>query len=260
MLRRRGGRSDRDAQERDQSAAYSADPDDESAPNTLGRRLRASRLESGFTLEQAAEETRISYGYLDAIEADRFDILPAPVYVRGFVRLYSRFLGIDPEEAIEQLPADLPPPPGLEPLPGLRLREGVGVLPRVGRRWLLLALVAAIALVAAFMFGGPQLDFGGSDDEPDGAAITGTASPTAEATGTPAAGSMPDLSGLERSEAEQQLDDLGVTYVVIEIESAEAPPGEVFAHTPAAGEALRADQSVTLIVAKQPAEPAESGE
>ena len=113
------------------------------------------------------------------------------------------------------MPADLPPPPGLEPLPGLRLREGVGVLPRVGRRWLLLALVAAIALVAAFMFGGPQLDFGGSDDEPDGAAITGTASPTAEATGTPAAGSMPDLSGLERSEAEQQLDDLGVTYVVI---------------------------------------------
>ena len=253
MLRGRDRRSDRDAPEGDQAAADGSYPDDESAPNTLGRRLRASRLESGFTLEQAAEETRINYGYLDAIEADRFDVLPAPVYVRGFVRLYARFLGIDPEEAIEQLPADLPAPPGLEPLPGLRLREGVGVLPRVGRRWLLLLLVAAIALVAAFMFGVPQLDFIGSEDEPDGAAISGTATPTAEATGTPAARLMPDLIGLEREEAEQMLRDLAVTPVVIEVESSEAPPGQVFTQVPAAGEVLAADQSVTLIVAKQPA-------
>ena len=251
MLRRWGGRSDRDAQGRDQSAAHGVDPDDESAPNTLGRRLRASRLESGFTLEQAAEETRISYGYLDAIEADRFDVLPAPVYVRGFVRLYARFLGIDPEDAIEQLPLDLPVPPGLEPLAGLRLREGVGVLPRVGRRWLLLAVAAAVLVAVAFTFGVPPFGPVGGDVEPGGGAATATASPTAEATGTPAAGRMPDLSGVERDEAEQQLDDLGVTYVVIEVESGEAP-GRVFAQTPVAGEALVAGQSVTLIVAKQP--------
>ena len=89
-----------------------------------------------------------------------------------------------PEEAIEQLPDDLPPPPGLQPLPGLRLREGVGVLPAVGRRWMVLAILAAIALVAAFIFGVPQLGFIGSEDEPDGGAISGTASPTAEATET----------------------------------------------------------------------------
>ncbi len=252
MLRRSGRRSDRDAQGRDQSAAYGADPDDESAPDTLGRRLRASRLESGFTLEQAAEETRISYGYLDAIEADRFDVLPAPVYVRGFVRLYARFLGIDPEDAIEQLPLDLPAPPGLDPLPGLRRRKGVGVLPAVGRRWLLLAVAAAIVLVAAFIFGAPPFGSGGEGDEPDGGGAAATASPTAEATGTPAAGRMPDLSGVERSEAEQRLRDLGVSFVVIEVESGETP-GRVFAQTPAAGEPLVAGQGVTLIVAKQPA-------
>ena len=252
MLRGRGRRSDRDAPEGDQAAADGSDPNSESALSTLGGRLRASRLESGFTLEQAAEETRINSGYLDAIEGDRFDVLPAPVYVRGFVRLYARFLGIDPEEAIEQLPDDLPPPPGLQPLPGLRLREGVGVLPAVGRRWMVLAILAAIALVAAFIFGVPQLDFIGSEDEPDGVAITGTASPTAEATGTPAARLMPDLIGLEREEAEQMLRDLAVTPVVIEVPSSEAPPGQVFTQVPAAGEVLAADQSVTLIVAKDP--------
>ncbi len=255
MLRRWGGHSDRDAQERDQPTAYGADPDDESAPATLGRKLRASRLESGFTLEQAAEETRISYGYLDAIETDRFDVLPAPVYVRGFVRLYARFLGIDPEDAIDQLPLEMPTPPGLEPLPGLRLREGVGALPSVGRRWLLLAVAAAGVVAAAFFFGAPPFGSAGEDEEPDGGTAIATASPTAEATGTPAAGRMPDLSGVERSEAEQTLGDLGVTYIVIEVESAEAP-GRVFVQIPAAGEPLVAGQSVTLIVAK----PAASGE
>lgn len=228
-------------------------PDDEpaaatsenGAPSTLGGLLREHRLQSGFTLEQAAEETRINYGYLDAIEADRFDVLPAPVYVRGFVRLYARFLGVDPEGAVEQLPGNLPQPPGLEPLPGLRLREGIGVLPRVGRRWLVLAAVAAIVVVAALLFGVPGLDLGGSGDEGGGA----SASPPAEA--TVLAEQMPDLTGLERAEAEQRVRDLGATFVVIEIESGTAEPGRVFAQTPAPGEVLAAGQGVTLVVAKE---------
>ncbi len=254
MLRRWLQGSERDAPLGDAPGDEAASGLDDGTPRTLGGRLREHRLASGFTLEQAAEETRISYGYLDAIEADRFDVLPAPVYVRGFVRLYARFLGIDPEDAVEQLPDDLPQPPGLEPLPGLRLREGLGVLPAVSRRWVVLAAAAAIVLVAAFVFGVPGVGLGTGDDSEGGDAAA-TASPTAEATGTPLADSMPDLIGRERAEAERLVRDLGATFVVIEVgnPSGDVEPGRVFAHIPEAGEVLAAGQSVTLFVAKQPA-------
>ena len=227
-------------------------PADEGAAlaNTLGSWLREHRLAAGFELDQAAEETRISYGYLDAIEADRLDVLPAPVYVRGFVRLYARFLGIDPEDAIERLPDNLPEPPGLDPLPGLRLREGVGVVPAISRRWVLLGAVAAILLVAAFIFGVPNIGPFGPDDAGDGSAATAT--PTADAEATPLAEQMPDLSGLTRAEAEQRVRELGTTALVVEVVSSEAEPGHVFAQTPLPGEVLAAGQGVTLVVAREP--------
>lgn len=228
-------------------------PADEGAalPNTLGSWLREHRLAAGFELEQAAEETRISYGYLDAIEADRFDVLPAPVYVRGFVRLYARFLGIDPEDAVERLPDNLPEPPGLDPLPGLRLREGVGVLPAISRRWMLLAAVAAVVLVAVFIFGVPNIGpFGPDDEGGDGSAATAT--PTAEGTAPPLTEEMPDLSGLTRAEAEQRVLELGTTALVVEVDSSAAEPGHVFAQTPLPGEVLAAGQGVTLVVAREP--------
>lgn len=244
VLRGWFGRSPGNASQDD--AADAAPGPDDDAPRTIGRWLREQRLQSGFTLEQAAEETRISFGYLDAIEADRFDVLPAPVYVRGFVRLYALFLGIDPEDAIERLPAELPQPPGLEPLPGLRLREGVGVLPAVSRRWLVLAALAALVLVAAFVFGVPSFGLGG-----DGEGET-VATPTAEVTATPLAEQMPDLSGLAQAEAEQRVSELGADVVVIEVPSGQAPPGHVFEQVPSAGEVLEAGQAVTLVVATEP--------
>ncbi len=229
-------------------------PSDESAApaNTLGSWLREHRLAAGFELEQAAEETRISHGYLGAIEADRFDVLPAPVYVRGFVRLYARFLGIDPEDAVDRLPDNLPEPPGLDPLPGLRLREGVGALPAVGRRWALLAALAAIVLVATLIFGVPNIGPFGPDDEGGADGSAATASPTAEGTAPPLAEQMPDLSGLAQAAAEQRVRDLGAEWVVIEVPSSEAEPGHVFTQVPAPGEVLQAGQGVTLVVAKEP--------
>ncbi len=248
MVLRGWGRRNPDEPELDPSAD-GPDAGDGTAPDTLGARFRSAREEGAFTLEQAAEETRINYGYLDAMEADRFDVLPAPVYTRGFVRLYARFLGIDPEEAIEQLPDNLPLPPGLEPLPGLRRSEGAGVLPAIERRWVVLAVLAVAAIVVVFIVGVPGVDLPGTGD--DEAAATPAA--TAEATETPTEVRMPDLAGRDRAEAEQALRDLGIPFVVIEVESSQAPAGQVFEQTPSPGEVLAPNQPVTLLVAKQPA-------
>jgi flagellar biosynthesis protein FlhG len=60
-----------------------------------GARLRRNRLQRGLDLEEISRITKVSLTYLRFIEEDRFDGLPAPVYVRGFVTAYARCLGLE---------------------------------------------------------------------------------------------------------------------------------------------------------------------
>jgi flagellar biosynthesis protein FlhG len=69
---------------------------DEGAPWD-GPRLRRARLLRGIEIEQLAASTKINPTYLRFLEDERFDDLPALVYVRGFVASYARQLGLDPE-------------------------------------------------------------------------------------------------------------------------------------------------------------------
>lgn len=61
-----------------------------------GARLRRLRLLRGIELEQIAGVTKVNPSYLRFIEEERYDALPAAVYVRGFVSAYARCLGLDP--------------------------------------------------------------------------------------------------------------------------------------------------------------------
>ena len=60
-----------------------------------GAALRRTRLARGLELEQITAVTKVNPLYLGSIEAERFDALPASVYVRGFVLAYARCLGLD---------------------------------------------------------------------------------------------------------------------------------------------------------------------
>ena len=66
----------------------------------LGAFLRQTREEKQVTLEELAEKTKIRKAYLEAIEGGDHDVLPDEVYVRGFLRIYAKVLGIDPDEVI----------------------------------------------------------------------------------------------------------------------------------------------------------------
>ncbi len=70
-------------------------------PQQMGERLRAARLAKGVSLEEAAAATRIRRSSLQALEADDFSSLPPPVYTRGFLLNYARYLGLVPEEVVE---------------------------------------------------------------------------------------------------------------------------------------------------------------
>ncbi len=61
----------------------------------VGPLLRRRREALGYTLEDARAATKIRLRYLQALEDERADQLPAPVYTRGFIRSYASFLGLD---------------------------------------------------------------------------------------------------------------------------------------------------------------------
>jgi cytoskeleton protein RodZ len=72
---------------------------------SLGERFRAAREQRGLTLSEVAEHIRIRSVYLSAIEEEHWSAIGAPVYIRGFIRTYARYLGLDPEEAVSEFNA-----------------------------------------------------------------------------------------------------------------------------------------------------------
>lgn len=66
---------------------------------TFGEILKKKRKSMGYTLKQVSHRLKINFGYLKALEAENLQGLPPPVYVRGFLKHYARFLGL-PEETI----------------------------------------------------------------------------------------------------------------------------------------------------------------
>lgn len=67
---------------------------------SIGLRIKAVREEKGFSIEKVSRDTFISKSYIKAIEEERFDDLPGEIYLLGFLKNISRYLGIDEEEII----------------------------------------------------------------------------------------------------------------------------------------------------------------
>jgi flagellar biosynthesis protein FlhG len=83
------------------------------APPTLpelltGADLKKFRESRGVSLRAIALVTKIGVRFLEYIEEDRLALLPAPVYLRGFLMEYGRALGLDPLRTAESYMARLP--------------------------------------------------------------------------------------------------------------------------------------------------------
>lgn len=62
---------------------------------TLGEKLKKLRSDKRIALGDVSRYTKIQIVYLEYLEAGNYDALPADVYVRGFLRSYADFLGVD---------------------------------------------------------------------------------------------------------------------------------------------------------------------
>jgi cytoskeletal protein RodZ len=69
---------------------------------SFGEELRREREIRGISLKEIADATKISKRFLEAIERNDHKTLPAPVFTRGFVREYARYLGLNAEEMVNR--------------------------------------------------------------------------------------------------------------------------------------------------------------
>ena len=126
----------------------------------IGSSLREARLRQELDFPELEARTKIRPKYLRALEDERFDILPAPTYIKGFLRSYAESLGLDGQPYVDEynsrfaigedevvvrsrrVPAQRPHRPARE--------SHITVLA-------LLAIAILTALViAAWRFGGPE--------------------------------------------------------------------------------------------------------
>lgn len=67
---------------------------------SAGELLKQGRLRQRLSLAECAKRTHISVRYLEALEEEHWSHLPSESHRLGFIRLYSRFLGVSAEEVL----------------------------------------------------------------------------------------------------------------------------------------------------------------
>ena len=112
--------------------------------SSLGIRLRELRLAKGVSIDDIARSTRVGRRHLEALETDSWGELPAPVFVKGFIRAYCEFLDASTDEALE-----LYREASGEPVKPERVQSAVHTPPSRRAGPLMISLVLFIALGAS---------------------------------------------------------------------------------------------------------------
>jgi hypothetical protein len=122
----------------------------------IGPALRRAREHRSKTIDEAARDTKIRPEYLQALERESFDGLMGDAYVRGFLRSYAQYLGLDPEKVLaaytrsvgDHATADLPDPASKADRPSSPF------YPRNRTQSWVLAGVGTIAVIVFLAFSG----------------------------------------------------------------------------------------------------------
>jgi hypothetical protein len=160
----------------------------------IGNSLREARVRQGLEYPQIELATKIRAKYIRALEDEHFGVLPAHTYVKGFLRTYAEFLGLDGQLYVDEFSSRFFGD-GLEDSPR-RVAPRVHQDRGIERKVLVLALAGIAALTALVIV---AWKFGGSD--------SGTPPVVTQRSSTPPASSSPgglQLTGVQRG-----------TYVVV---------------------------------------------
>src|SRR4051812_38517133 len=133
---------------------------------SFGEELRREREIRGISLKEIADATKISKRFLEALERNDHKTLPAPVFTRGFVRQYARYLGLSTEDIVNRYnyaaagddrieksahldrlvqPVTIEPPPPRKGIPPVYARVDRNI-------YITIAIIIALALVGWWAF------------------------------------------------------------------------------------------------------------
>lgn len=133
-----------------------------------GQQLRQAREAQGLAIAQVAAELHLGENQIDALESERFELIGAPVFVRGHLRNYASLLKLDSEQLLGHMQ-----PLGTDPSPAAVSTEVEMAMQRDRRvRRIKLAAGFVIAVVVLFYVG---LWIVERVNDLDGAELAGTA-------------------------------------------------------------------------------------
>jgi len=143
----------------------------------LGNSLREARVRQGLEYPQVELATKIRAKYIRALEDEAFEILPSETYVKGFLRSYAEYLGLDGQLYVDEYNSRYGNERHLEETPYRRAR--VHQDRGLERKVVLIALAGIATLTAlvivAWKFGGSNTD----DGTPPAVKTTKVATPIA---------------------------------------------------------------------------------
>jgi cytoskeleton protein RodZ len=125
----------------------------------IGETLRDARVAAGLQLEDAERTIRIRVRYLDALENEEWDVLPADAYVRGFLHTYADFLGLDGLALVDEYDREEAPVHAERPMdvpfePPRPMDGGNPTMRRIGWGAIFVAAALAVLFVVLGITGG----------------------------------------------------------------------------------------------------------
>jgi cytoskeletal protein RodZ len=120
--------------------------------DNIGEILRHTRLERGVSLEQIEADTKISKRYILNLENEEWTKLPGRVYIKGFLKTYSNYLGLNEQAILDRVEVDVIPAPVFPSVP-LKPRRNIELTVKPKRRVVALMSALAIGFLALVQFG-----------------------------------------------------------------------------------------------------------
>ena len=120
---------------------------------SLGEKLRKAREEQGISINEVAEETRISAIHLKSIEKDDYQSLPGGIFNKGFIKSFAKCVGVDEQEAIRDYNCLTAKHEGIEKKTSLNPYQSKVIADDNSSMPMLLAIVFAIIILVSGVWG-----------------------------------------------------------------------------------------------------------
>jgi hypothetical protein len=206
----------------------------------IGNSLREARLRRQMEFAEAEHGTKIRGKYLRALEDERFELLPSHTYVKGFLRSYAEYLGLDGQLYVDEYNSRYVTGEEDAPMRATR-RVPAAKARRSDRRESNIVLLAltAIGVVTALVI--VAWRFGGVEDEP----VRGLTTPQQQARVTPS----PQAAGTARVEFRATKGD---SYLIVRSGSAVGEGNVLYQGTLERGQKQRFDSRVLWLRLEMP--------